>query len=248
MDSGLYSSYSGVRALADMLEVLSNNLANVRTSGFKGDESFFSIYNRTLSESTIAPLDKAINDSSVVEGSVVDFRPGPMVMTGRELDVALEGSGFFVINTPGGVGYTRNGDFQLSAKGQLVTSEGLAVMGSKGPITLPAGKVSISQAGEVEVNGARIDKLKVVDFQDKRALEKVGDSLFKNGSTTSKEQEVTGLIVRGGSLEQSNVNPIRQMTLMISITRQFESLQKAIQMIMNTMNDKSINQVGRPLG
>ncbi len=247
MDSGLYSSYSGVRALADMLEVLSNNLANVRTSGFKGDESFFSVYNRTLSESTVAPLDKAINDSSVVEGSVVDFRPGPMIMTGRELDVALEGSGFFVINTPGGVGYTRNGNFQLSAKGQLVTSEGLAVMGSKGPITLPAGKVSISQAGEVEVNGARIDKLKVVDFPDKRALEKVGDSLFKDRSTTSKEQEVTGLIVRGGSLEQSNVNPIRQMTMMISITRQFESLQKAIQMIMNTMNDKSINQVGRPL-
>ena len=247
MDSGLYSSYSGVRALADMLEVLSNNLANVRTSGFKGDESFFSVYNRTLSESTIAPLDKAINDSSVVEGSVVDFRPGPVVITGRELDVALEGSGFFVVNTPEGVRYTRNGDLQINAKGQLITSEGLGVMGSKGPITLPAGKVSISQAGEVEVNGARIDKLKIVDFADKKSLEKAGNSLFKNGSTTNKEQDVTGLIVRGGSLEQSNVNPIRQMTMMISITRQFESLQKAIQMIMNTMNDKSINQVGRPL-
>ena len=127
MDSGLYSSYSGVRALADMLEVLSNNLANVRTSGFKGDESFFRIYNRALSESTVAPLDKAINDSSVVEGSTIDFRPGPMIITGHDLDVALEGPGFFVIDTPAGARYSRNGNFQVNAKGQLVTSEGFAV-------------------------------------------------------------------------------------------------------------------------
>lgn len=248
MDSGLYSSYSGVRALADMLEVLSNNLANVRTSGFKGDESFFRIYNRALSESMVAPLDKAINDSSVVEGSMTDFRPGPIINTGRDLDAALESSGFFVVDTPGGVRYTRNGNFQLNAKGQLVTSEGFAVLGSKGAILLPAGKVDISQAGEIEVSGARIDKLKIVEFSDKQALEKVGDSLFAVNAAASRVQEVSDPIVRQGSLEQSNVNPIRQMTLMISITRQFESLQKAIQLMMNTMNDKSINQVGQPMG
>jgi flagellar basal-body rod protein FlgF len=248
MDSGLYSSYSGVRALADMLEVLSNNLANVNTTGFKGDESFFRIYNRTLAESSVAPLDKAINDSSVVEGSMTDFRSGPMLTTGRDLDVALEGPGFFTVEAPAGVRYTRNGNFQVNAKGQLVTSEGLAVQGSKGTVVLPAGKVSISQDGEIQVNGNRVDKLKVVDFPDKQVLEKMGDSLFAKIDANSKEQEVTGLIVRQGSLEQSNVNPIRQMTTMIMIMRQFESLQKAIQMVMNTMNEQSISQVGRSVG
>jgi flagellar basal-body rod protein FlgG len=248
MNSGLYSSYSGVRALADMLEVLSNNLANVNTTGFKGDESFFRIYNRTLAASSVAPLDRAINDSSVVEGSMTDFRPGPLITTGRDLDVALEGPGFFVVEASGGVRYTRNGNFQLNAKGQLVTSDGLAIQGTKGTVLLPPGKVSISQNGEIQVNGNRVDKLTVVDFPDKRVLEKVGDSLFAKKDSAAKEQEVEHLVVRQGSLEQSNVNPIRQMTMMITIMRQFESLQKAIQTVMNTVNEKAIDQVGRPVG
>jgi flagellar basal-body rod protein FlgF len=196
----------------------------------------------------VAPLDKAINDSSVVEGSMTDFRSGPMIATGRDLDVALDGPGFFAVEASGGVRFTRNGNFQLNAKGQLVTSEGLAVQGKKGTVLLPAGKVSISQNGEIQVNGNRVDKLKVIDFSDKRVLEKVGDSLFAKKDSAAKEEEVKDLIVRQGSLEQSNVNPIRQMTLMIMIMRQFESLQKAIQMVMNTVNEKTIDQVGRPVG
>ena len=129
MDSGLYSSYSGVKALAEMLEVLSNNLANVNTTGFKSDETFFRVYNHALSESTMQPLDKAINDSSVIQGTTVNFQPGPSTTTGRDLDVALEGQGFFAVETPNGVRYTRNGNFNVNAQGRLVTSEGFAVIG-----------------------------------------------------------------------------------------------------------------------
>jgi len=248
MDSGLYSSYSGLRALADMLEVLSNNLANVNTTGFKGDESFFRVYNRALAESSVAPLDRVINDSSVVEGAATDYRAGPLMATGRDLDLALEGPGFFTVETPNGTRYTRNGNLQVDSKGQLVTSEGLAVQGKKGSIRLPKGSVNVSQTGDFEVNGARVDTLKIVDFADKSKLEKSGGSLFRNPDLQLKELEAKELIVRQGSLEQSNVNPIRQMTLLITMNRQFESLQKAIQMMMNTMNDRSINQVGRPTG
>jgi flagellar basal-body rod protein FlgF len=245
MDSGLYSSYSGVKALAEMLEVLSNNLANVNTTGFKSDETFFRIYNHALAESTMQPLDKAINDSSVVQGTTVNFQPGPSTTTGRDLDVALEGQGFFVVETPNGVRYTRNGNFNLNAQGRLVTSEGFTVLGKQGPIILKPGKVDIAQNGDIQVNGMRADSLRIVDFSDKRQLEKVGNSLFNPRSGAASEIEANTAVVRQGNLEQSNVNPVRQMTLMISMIRQFESLQKSIQMMMNTMNDRSINQVGR---
>ncbi|MFN8009155.1 MAG: flagellar hook basal-body protein [Terriglobia bacterium] len=132
MNSGLYTACSGLKANAEMLEVLSNNLANSNTTAFKGDESFFRIYNHALSESTVAPLDRVINDSTVVQGSLTNFQPGPLIQTGGTLDVALEGPGFFVLDGPGGPLYTRNGNFHLSAEGKLINADGLPVLGKKG--------------------------------------------------------------------------------------------------------------------
>ncbi len=114
-----------------MLEVLANNLANLNTTGFKGDETFFRLYNRAVSESGLPPLDQAINDSTVVQGTVVNFQGGPMTATGRDLDAALEGAGFFVVETPAGTRYTRNGHFQVNSQGRLVTSEGFASYGEE---------------------------------------------------------------------------------------------------------------------
>lgn len=91
MNSGLYSAYSGLRANANMLEVLANNLANLNTTGFKGDETFFRLYNRTVGESQML-LDQAINDFTVVQGTVINFQGGPLTTTGRDLDVAIEGA------------------------------------------------------------------------------------------------------------------------------------------------------------
>jgi flagellar basal-body rod protein FlgF len=245
MNSGLYSAYSGLRANADMLEVLANNLANLNTTGFKGDETFFRLYNRAVSESGLPPLDQAINDSTVVQGTVVNFQGGPMTATGRDLDAALEGAGFFVVETPAGARYTRNGHFQVNSQGRLVTSEGFTVMGKGGAITLPPGKVSISQNGAIEVNGTAVDSLKIVDIADKTQLQKAGSSMFQ-AKAGAVEQEVRETQVRQGSLEQSNINPVQQMMLMINMMRQFEGLQKAINTVMNTLNEKSVNQVGKP--
>ena len=245
MNSGLYSAYSGLRANADMLEVLANNLANLNTTGFKGDETFFRLYNRAVSESGLPPLDQAINDSTVVQGTVINFQGGPMTATGRDLDAALEGVGFFVVETPAGTRYTRNGHFQVNSHGRLVTSEGFEIVGKRGAIAVPPGKVSIAQNGAIEVNGTAVDTLKIVDFADKTQLHKAGSSMFqvKPGAV---EQEARETQVRQGSLEQSNINPVQQMMSMINMMRQFEGLQKAINTVMNTLNEKSVNQVGRP--
>ncbi len=248
MDSALYSAYSGLRANADTLDVLSNNLANVNSTGFKSDEPFFRLYNHAMAESTMVPLDQAINDSTVVEGTTTNFQPGPLTLTGGELDVALEGEGFFVIQSPAGTAYTRNGNFHVDSAGHLVNSDGYAVLGRGGPIQLPPGKISISQTGDIQVDGNRVETLKLVDFAEKRQLQKLGSSLFIVGGTNQPEIEPKELLVRQGSLEQSNANPVKQMMLMINMMRQFEELQKAIQMMMNTVNDRSINQIGRTAG
>ena len=247
MDSGLYSAYSGLRVNADILDVLSNNLANVNTTGFKSDQAFLRIYNHAVSDSSIS-MDRVLNDSSFVEGSAVNFFAGPIKQTGRDLDVALEGRGFFVVQGPTGSFFTRNGSFQVSGAGRLINSDGFAVLGRNGPIQLPDGKITVSKDGAIQVGGSVVDTLQVVDFADGSAMEKVGNSMFRvrNGQNTQPASKDTTVVQ--GSLEQSNVNPIREMMLMISVMRQFEGLQKAIYTLMNTVDDRSINQVGRVVG
>lgn len=245
MDSGLYSTYTGLRANADLLDLIANNLANASTTAYKSDESFMRVFNRAVAESTLGPLDRAINDSAVVEGSLVNFGGGAIITTGSALDLALEGQGFFAIQTPAGTRYTRNGNFKVNAKRQLVTADGFPVLGKKGAITLPQGIVAISQDGNVQVNDIGVDTLKMVDFADRNQLEKMGSALYENKSSDNKEQAPKDLLIRQGFLEQSNVNTVQQMTEMIKVMRQFESLQKCMSLIMNTINEQSINQVGR---
>src|SRR5712691_8406427 len=105
MDSALYTTYSGLRATAEMLDVLSNNLANVNTTGFKSDETFLRIYNHAVSAEDASPLDGAVNDSTVVRGTVSNFLAGSIKTTGRDLDVALEGNGFLVLQGSSGLLY-----------------------------------------------------------------------------------------------------------------------------------------------
>jgi flagellar basal-body rod protein FlgG len=248
MDSGLYAAYSGLKATADILDVLANNLANANTTAFKSDETFLRIYNHAISAKGAGPLDRAINDSSVVRGSLSNFAPGPITTTGNELDVAIEGKGFLVVQGPSGTYYTRNGNLHVNGEGSLVTAEGYSVLGEGGPIQIPAGRVVITASGEIEVDGNSVDTLKVVDFKDRAALEKVGNSHFRSRGPEAVAMEPSQTTIRQGCLEQSNVNPVKQMMLMIDAMRQFESLQKTIFTLMNSINERSINQVGRIVG
>lgn len=174
---------------------------------------------------------------------VTDFSQGNLIPTGGNLDVAIEGNGFIEVSTPFGTKYTRNGALTLNENKELVTSEGYFVQGFKGKITLQSDAVSINEFGEIIQNGEIVDKLKVVDFTNKGDLRKVGSALYDFSAAPSGEiKGFEGRVVQG-SIEQSNVNAISEMIKMISIQREYESGQKLVRTIDDTLG-RAVNEVG----
>ncbi len=183
----------------------------------------------------------------ILSGGATDFSAGVMRETGRPLDVALDGEGFLVVQTPRGERYTRAGALTLDASGQLVTPHGEIVVGDRGPITIRQGKgdLGIGADGSVSMDGKPIGKLKVVRFNDARAaLTKEGDSLFM---ATGKEpsQNANNTRVVQGVLELSNVNAVTEMATMMHNSREFDSLQRSITMMMNDIGRKIATEIGR---
>jgi flagellar basal-body rod protein FlgG len=244
MNSGIYTAYSGLRAQMDALDVLANNLANVNTAGFKEDNAFFTLLQQSISQSADPePLNSTINES-VITKAAVNPSAGSLRLTNRDLDVAIEGDGFLVVQTPGGTRYTRNGSLRLNEKSVLVTSDGFPVLGVTGrPITLGPGKIQISQDGQVSLNAVPVDSLKLVKFDDISALKKEGNSLFVQQAGVNAEKPSNAKI-SSGFLEESNVNSISALVRMVEIMRHFEALQKSVNLVMNEMNQKSIDNLG----
>jgi len=189
---------------------ISNNLANINTTAFKRDMISF---NEVLSEVR----------------SATDFSPGPGRHTGNELDVTLDGAGFFKIQTAEGNRYSRNGSFRLDSDGNLVNQQGDKVLGQNGTIPIQDGHVTIDKDGNVLVDNETVDKILVVDFQKQGLLKKEGHSYYKyegeDVDITSPEE----VGMRQGYVEQSNVNPTEAMIQMMEAYRAYESVQKAIQ-------------------
>ncbi len=204
----------------------------------------------TASDSLFAaanPPDSIARVFGIVSGGVTDFAPGVFRETGRPLDVALDGDGFLAVQTPRGERYTRAGALTVDAAGQLVTQRGELVVGDGGPITIRQGKgnLGIGADGSVSVDGQSVGKLKVVRFNDARAaLTKEGDSLFM---ATGKEQplDANGTRVVQGVLELSNVNAVTEMATMMHNSREFDSLQRSITMMMNDIGRKIASEIGR---
>lgn len=245
MNSGIYTGYSGLKAQSDALELLSNNLANINTTAFKEETAFYTYLNQSADSSKQnADLGSTINRSIKI-GSVVNSEEGSMSATRRELDIAIEGAGFLVVNTPRGIRYTRNGSLNLNAQSVLVASDGSPVIGESGkPITLGPGKIAIGEKGEVFLNNAQVDRLKVVTFENLSSLQKEGSSLFKSQASQSLEKSSDAKI-KSGYLEQSNVNPVSSIVRMVEILRHFEAIQKSINLVMNEINTKAIEKLGR---
>lgn len=244
MNNGIYTAYSGMKAQMDALEIASNNLSNVNSIGYKGDLTFYSYMNKELNGSQNDGSLSATINRSVQADTAVDFSDGPVSQTGRDLDVAIEGDGFLTVETPHGIRYTRNGSMHLGPGSILSNSDGCPIIGISGnPITLGPGAININEHGDITLNGASVDRLKVVTVEDHTKLVKEGSSLFANRS--SKEPKVMeNASVRSGSLEKSNVSPISAMVGMVNIMRQFESIQKCISLEMNDMNSKAIDKLG----
>jgi flagellar basal-body rod protein FlgF len=161
--------------------------------------------------------------------SATDFSPGPGRHTGNELDVTLDGAGFFKIQTAEGIRYSRNGSFRLDSDGNLVNQQGDKVLGQNGTIPIQDGYVTIDKDGNVLVDNETVDKILVVDFQKQELLKKEGHSYYKY---EGEEVDITSpkdVGIQQGYLEQSNVNPTEAMIQMMEAYRAYESVQKAIQ-------------------
>jgi len=228
------------------LAVLANNLSNISTVGFKRDQVFRVPGLKANPEGSSIP-GKSQNLFSIMPfGTRSDFSPGSLKHTGNALDLSVGGNGFFCIETPEGIQYTKKGNFTLNDQGALVTQEGLPVLGEGGEMKIDGKNVVVDKEGNISVDGNSVDTIKVVNFSEPHAqLKKVGASLFALADPDIAESEAEEVEVRQGFVEFSNVDAIRVMTEMIEVLRGYESYQKIIRSI-NDVSLKAINDVGRP--
>lgn len=239
MDSGYYAAATAMVARTQVLDTIANNLANASTVGFRGERMVFSSLMADAGVSNGTALNQAINRYGVLGEVDLDQSQGALQKTGNDLDVAIQGPGYFVVQTANGTAYTRNGSFQVSGKGELVTSTGDTVMGDGGPITLAPGHVSISADGTISVNGAVTGKIKVVEFPEGTKITSLGNVYYS--APEDKAQEATQSDVRQGMLESSNVNPILGMVELVNAQRSAEMMQRALSMF-NSEMDKTATQ------
>jgi len=239
MLNGIYTAAANMIPKVIQQDLVANNLANVNTTGFKKDRLYF---RQMFDAGLYSPLADEVNPGLM--DTVTIFEPGPLVATKNPLDVAIVDDAFFSIQTDQGVLYTRNGSFSLSDDGYLVTSTGERVLGEGGPVVLDGSQeVQITASGEIWQNNKLVDRLALVRVADPTMLEKVRDTLFlaKPEAGVSAAADAR---VQQGFLEGSNVRPIEEMVKMITILREFEADQRAIQYQDETLR-RAVNDLGR---
>ncbi len=216
---------SAQQVLRQRMDMTANNLANMTTTGFKAER----LVMRERSEDP-ATAAESVGDIAFVDGWMLqrDFSSGPLVRTGNPLDVAIEGEGFFVVQTEAGEAYTRDGGFAINAEGQLITRTGHTIVGEGGPITIDpeAGGIDVRADGTVTQNEIEAGKLQIVAFDTPEALEKLGANLWSASDEAPRAPENSR--VAGGFLEQSNVNAVSELTQMISISQSYQSVARII--------------------
>lgn len=254
MVRGLYTSASGMINEQQKLDMISNNLANANTTGFKRDiytsvpfqDMLIKRINDKSGNAVFSPSVGNLNAGVSVSEIYTDFTQSGFQKTDNSLDCAINGNGFFTVQGTGTNGtskfYTRDGSFDLNKDGYLVTKEGNKVLGQNGTIKLnPNIPIKISYDGTITQNGNVVDKLNTVSFTDTRQLRKSGDNLY-TATTQSQNTVFQGQVIQG-SLEDSNVNTIKEMVAMINCMRNFESNQKALKSTDDLLS-KAVNEVG----
>ncbi len=241
MNSGLYAACTALVARTQTLELAAHNLANVNTAGYKAQQATFRSV--LLGSGGGSPINRAVNDFAVLEGSHVNVAAGNIERTGNDLDVAIEGPGFLSVQTKAGIRYTRNGRLQLSADRTLTTMEGDAVLGEQGPLRLPSGPVTIASDGTVSVNGAKAGKLKIVEFAPDAPLSSEGGSYYSAPAGTDRPSP--GSLVRQGAIESSNVNPVESAVGLIALQRHAEILQRTLSMFHTDFNRLAAEELPR---
>ena len=226
------TAYSALDARMKLVEVVANNLANAQTTGFKRD--FGSLFQ---------------TDNGFDIGTQIDMSEGELVNTGNGLDAAIDGNGFFAIQTDRGVRYTRAGNFIVDSQGELVTKDGSKVLSTDDrPISASDGTVAIQDGGVVTVDGNEVGRLKIVSFPDVRNLQKEGLFRFQWNGAPEQVQNVADPHIKAGYLERSNVNPVTEMVHLMSAYREFETVQRTVKTLVTDMNGKLIQELGRLTG
>jgi flagellar basal-body rod protein FlgF len=263
MISGLYTAASGLIAQEQQQDVIANNLANVNTTGYKKDTALYVPFptvflNRINDEKNplpgggwmdaLAPIGMTGRGVQLrVDGIVPKLtEEGPYIQTDNKLDLAIKGNAMFVVMTPQGMRYTRDGNFSLSSDGMLVTQSGFPVMGERGEINIDAKDIHVDANGKIYSDKTEIDSLRLALFTKEDKVRKQGDNLmYVLGGETLPEDDMSGdITVKQGYLESSNVNVVREMVDMITSYRAYESAQKAVQ-AQDTTLDKAVNTVGQ---
>lgn len=239
MPSGIYGALSGAVTIDNRMEVLSNNLANVSTPGFKQERSYFQsiLDNRVQTEAG-----SGVNYSGM-DGTETDFSQGRIDHTGRDLDLAIHGDGFFKVADENGFSYTRHGGFMRMPDGAVVNRSGQQLVGENGPIQIPDNGVNIDQDGVIlGADGQQLGQIDVYTVPDVQGLQKQGNSLW--GFEQAGEEEVAeDAVIYQSHLETSNVSPIWITTNLIESNRNFQSCQRAVKAY-DTVAEKT-NSIGR---
>ncbi|GLQ86491.1 flagellar hook-basal body protein [Dyella flagellata] len=209
----------------EALDVLSQNVANLRTTGYRTE--------RLATDFRTGLLDHT---------PTLSLADGSLTSTGHPLDLAIRGPGFFVVSVNGQQMLTRNGQFHLDANQQLVDAAGHPVMGLSGPISLNHTNVHIDAAGTITDNGDEVDTLQIVNIDKPGELREIGDGLYSYSGTSASAEQFLGR-VQQGALEQSNVDPGEEMVRLMALTRHAQSVQRALQAY-DAALQQGINHIG----
>jgi flagellar basal-body rod protein FlgG len=233
---GLIEGTETMIAQQHRMNQIANNLANVDTAGYKKEDVTF--------HEMLYTTDEGRNRVGKALKILTNHDKGAMKITNNQLDFAIDGNGFFKIQTPQGIRYTRAGNFHVNSEGQLMTPSGYLVMGGGGPLTIIGTDVSIAADGSITVDNVSAGKLDIVTVDNLNGLEKEGNNMFRLLPGEAAETPATGYSVKQGFIEASNVTLVTEMTNMLDLHRAYESQQKIIRTF-DEMDSKAINSVGK---
>ncbi len=243
MSGTVYQAAAGALVQQMRLDLLSNNLANVNTAGYKADKPVFRVNTDPTPSDPMAPVAYLPPYAPPME-NYIDYSQGSLQQTANNLDAAIVGHGFFEIQTPDGPRYTRKGSFSINDQGVLSTSEGWPVMGQGGTIQIDGNRIDINEQGDVYVDDTLVDSLKIVDFEKPYDLQKQGAGLLAPANPDIRHETAEGYRIAQGFIESSNVDAIRTMTDIIETLRVFETYQRVMRSA-DEATAKTVSEVGR---
>ena len=237
MRNDFYQAVAGMKIEARRLEIISNNLANANTVGFKKDVPF------------IRALEKALENRSRMSSprinSNISLKEGPLRETGNPLDIAVVGDSFLEVSASEGRRYVKSASFNLSPSGNMVLPDGSQLLGKDGPVVVRGSEITVTREGNLVVDGVVRDKIRVVSVESSESLSRAVNNLLELGHGSAREAGEDDFEIRQGYLESSNVNVIKEMVDLIETSRAFEAYEKAVSNIMNIVNQKAVSVVGR---